>query len=411
MTRPVQPLADARLMRVADRYPVTFVRGEKAHLYDEDGKEYLDFFAGISVAALGHAHPRVTEAVAAQVADLVHVSNFFYTRPQAELAERLCGLLGWSDGKVFFTNSGAESNECAIKLVRKWSRSKFSPDRYETIAAHGSFHGRTFETLAATGQPAKWEPFSPLPPGFVHVPYNDARAIEAAIGDRTAAVLLEPILGEGGVWVPTDDYLPAVRRICDSHDLAFIADEVQTGFGRTGKWFAFQHAGTTAVPNVITLAKALGNGLPVGACVARGELAETFGPGDHGSTFGGGPVVCAAALAVIDVIDKEGLVERAAQLGEYLQGSLRTLADRHALVTEVRGKGLLIAMQLHQEVARDVVSRALEAGLVINDVSPSAVRLAPPLIVSENDCDRAVQILDRVLSDSEKTEVKGAEKG
>lgn len=420
----IQALSDARQMRVARRYPVTFVRGRGAHLYDDEGNEYLDFFAGIAVTGLGHAHPRVTEAVAKQVAELVHVSNYFYTRPAAELAERLCELLGFKDGRVFFTNSGAESNECAIKVVRKWSRDKYGPERYETIAALGSFHGRTFETLAATGQPKKWEPFSPLPPGFVHVPYDDSSAIEAAISDRTCSVLLEPVLGEGGVIVPSDRYLPAVRKVCDARNLAFIADEVQTGFGRTGEWFGFQHGGfgglagpfgespssaragvppkSTAVPDVISLAKALGNGLPIGACVARGEMAEAFGPGDHGSTFGGGPVVCSAALAVIDVMEKEGLVERARLLGEYLQGSLRKLVDLHPLAAGVRGRGLLIALQLSEEVARDVTTRALKAGLVINDVAPSAIRLAPPLIVTEEDCDRAVQILDQVLTDAEK---------
>lgn len=390
------------LMQTAERYPITFVRGEGMHLYDDSGKKYLDFLAGIAVTCLGHAHPRVTEAVTKQASDLLLVSNYFYTRPQAELAERLCALLGWEDGKVFFANSGAEANECAIKLVRKWSRSKFSPDRYEMIAANGSFHGRTLETLAATGQPAKWEPFVPLPPGFIHVPFNDAGAIEAAITDRVSSVLLEPILGEGGVVIPDDSYLPDVRRICDSRNLAFVADEIQTGIGRTGEWFAFQHHGSSAVPDVITLAKALGNGLPIGACVARGELASTFGRGDHGTTFGGGPVVCAAALAVIEVIEKEGLVARAAHMGNYLQKSLRQLVAGHPLATEVRGRGLLIALQLSQENARDVVTKALDAGLVVNDVSPSAVRLVPPLIVSEQDCDRAVEILDEVLSELEK---------
>lgn len=396
----VQEISEARLMRTALRYPVTFVHGRGAHLYDEEGKEYLDFFAGIAVAALGHAHPKVAAAVSSQAGELVHVSNHFYTQPAAELAERLCELLGWRDGRVFFTNSGAESNECAIKVVRKWSRDKYSPERYETIAAHGSFHGRTFETLAATGQPKKWEPFSPLPPGFVHVPYDDAPAIESAVTGGTSSVLLEPVLGEGGVIVPADEYLPAVRKVCDRHDLAFIADEVQTGFGRTGEWFAFQHS--AAVPEVISLAKALGNGLPIGACVARGELAEAFGPGDHGSTFGGGPVVCAGALAVLDVIEEEGLVERSRELGEYLQQSLRNLVESHPLVTDVRGKGLLIAVQLTKSTARDVATRALGKGLVINDVGPSALRLSPPLIVSEEDCDRAVEILDKVLNEAEK---------
>lgn len=397
-----QALADARIMKTANRYPVTFVRGKGAYLYDSNGKEYLDFFAGIAVTALGHAHPRVAEAVAKQSADLVHTSNHFYTGPQAELAERLCGLLGWEDGRVFFTNSGAESNECAIKIVRKWSRAKFSPHRYETIAANGSFHGRTLETLAATGQPAKWEPFVPLPPGFVHVPFDDAPAIEAAIGSRTSSVLLEPILGEGGVWVPGDDYLPAVRKICDSHTLAFIADEVQTGLGRTGTWFGFQHAGTTAIPDVISLAKALGNGLPIGACVARGEFAETFGPGDHGTTFGGGPVVCAAALAVIDVIDREGLVKNAANLGMYLQDALKEMVEKHPSISGIRGKGLLIALQLSKDIAREVATRALEDGLVINDVTPSALRIAPPLIVSKRECDRAIETIDRMITQMEK---------
>lgn len=389
-------LADARLMNTYRRFPVTFVRGEGVHLYDDAGRRYLDFVAGIAVIALGHSHPKVAEAVAKQAALLTHVSNLYYTEPMVRLAERLCGLLGWKDGRVFFANSGAEANECAIKLVRKWSRQRFSPERFITVAALGSFHGRTLETLAATGQPQKWEPFHPLPPGFVHVPYDDASALEAAITSQTSSVLLEPILGEGGVVVPAGDYLPAVRKICDAHDLAFIADEVQTGLGRAGQWFAFQESG--AVPDVITLAKALGNGLPLGVCAARGEPAEAFEPGDHATTMGGGPVVCAAALAVLDVIEEEDLVARARVTGEHLRRGLLSLVERHPLAAEVRGRGLLLALQLSADAAREVTTGALSRGLLVNDVTPSAVRLCPPLVVGEGECDEAVEVLDGVLA-------------
>lgn len=391
-----QARAGAVLMNTYRRFPVTFVRGEGVHLYDDAGRRYLDFVAGIAVTALGHSHPRVAEAVAKQGALLTHVSNLYYTEPMVRLAERLCGLLGWKDGRVFFANSGAEANECAIKLVRKWSRQRFSPDRFVTVAALGSFHGRTLETLAATGQPQKWEPFHPLPPGFVHVPYDDAAALEAAITSQTSSVLLEPILGEGGVVVPAGDYLPAVRKICDAHDLAFIADEVQTGLGRAGQWFAFQESG--AVPDVITLAKALGNGLPLGVCAARGEPAEAFEPGDHATTMGGGPVVCAAALAVLDVIEEEDLVARARVTGEHLRRGLLSLVERHPLAAEVRGRGLLLALQLSADAAREVTTGALSRGLLVNDVTPSAVRLCPPLVVGEGECDEAVEALDGVLA-------------
>jgi predicted acetylornithine/succinylornithine family transaminase len=382
------------------RWPVTFVAGEGMRLTDDRGRTYLDFVAGVAVNALGHAHPAVTEAVARQASTLVHVSNLYYTAPMAELAERLTGLLGWEGGRVFFCNSGAEANECALKLVRRWSRSRApvggTPGTV-TIAAIGSFHGRTFETLAATGQPAKWEAFGPLPGGFVHVPFGDADALEAAAGPSVSAVLLEPVQGEGGIVVPPDGYLEQARVICDAHAMAFVADEVQTGLGRTGAWFA--SAG--AAPDVVTLAKALGGGLPLGACVARGEFAEAFRPGDHATTLGGGPVVCAAALAVLDTIEQEGLVEHAARVGAHLARRLQGLVERHAVATGVRGRGLLLGLQLAGDVARDVVGRALERGLLVNDVTTSTVRLCPPLIVSEADCDEAVSILDEVLTTTE----------
>jgi acetylornithine aminotransferase len=334
----------------------------------------------------------VTEAVARQAGRLVHTSNLYYTEPMADLAARLTALLGWPDGRVFFANSGAEANECALKVVRK-----ALPGRPETIAAWGSFHGRTMQTLAATGQPAKWEAFRPLPPGFVHVPYDDAAAIGAAVSGATAAVLLEPVQGEGGVVVPGEGYLPEVRSLCDEHGLALVLDEVQTGLGRTGEWFGFQAYGERAVPDVISLAKALGNGFPIGACVARGRYATAFGPGDHATTMGGGPVVCAAALAVLDTIERDGLVERARKVGDYLREGLAGLVERHGLAVAVRGRGLLLALQLGSDSARDVAMAALSEGLLINDVAPSVLRLCPPLTIGEAACDEALDILAKVL--------------
>lgn len=386
---------DVHLMQTYRRQPVRFVRGERMYLYDSEGKSYLDFVAGIAVTALGHAHPSVTEAVAKQSAALVHTSNLYYTEPMVRLSERLCELLGWADGKVFFCNSGAEANECAIKLARKWSRTRFGPHRYGTIATLGSFHGRTLETLAATGQPAKWEQFTPLPPGFTHVPFDDSSAIEAAITSTTCSVLLEPVQGEGGVIVPGESYLPSVRKICDASQLLFIADEVQTGLGRTGKWFGFQHQ--DAIPDVITLAKALGNGLPIGACIARGDAAGAFVFGDHATTLGGGPVLCAAALAVLAVMEEQDLVANAARVGAYLKTTLQGLGY------EVRGQGLLIAIALQRGKASEVVDRCRINGLLVNEVGPAVIRLCPPLIVSKQDCDIAVGILDEVLTDLEVT--------
>lgn len=377
------------------RLPVTFVRGEGARLFDDQGGEYLDFVAGIAVTALGHAHPAVTEAVAKQAARLVHTSNLYYTEPSGRLAEMLCSKLGWPDGKVFFANSGAEANECAIKLVRRWARENHGPQHFGLIAANGSFHGRTLATLAATGQPAKWEPFGPMPPGFTHVAYNDAGALEDALDGSHSGVLLEPVQGEGGVVVPSGGYLGSVREICDAHGMAWVSDEVQTGLGRTGRWFGFEHSG--AVPDVVTLAKALGNGLPIGACVARGELAEAFQAGDHATTVGGGPVICAAALAVLQTIEEQDLVAHAAAVGAELKASLRELASRHDLIFGVRGEGLLLGLQLSDEVAADVVGKALAKGLLVNNVAPSVVRLCPPLIVERQQCETAVDILDEVF--------------
>jgi acetylornithine/N-succinyldiaminopimelate aminotransferase len=393
---PIQQLADARTMPTYKRLPVTFTRGEGVRLFDDTGRGYLDCVAGIAVNALGHAHPAVTEAIASQASRLTHTSNLYYTGPMAELADRLCRLLGWEDGRVFFANSGAEANECALKLVRRWAGNRFGPERFGTIAAFGAFHGRTLQALAATGQPAKWKPFHPLPGGFTHVEYDNPAALADAVTGRESSVLLEPVQGEAGVIVPAGGYLPFARKLCDDHQMALILDEVQTGIGRTGDWFAFQHSG--AVPDVITLAKALANGLPIGVCAARGEWAEAFSAGDHATTMGGGPVVCAAALAVLDTIEKEGLVESARRVGEYLKGKLEELATRHPGVTEVRGRGLLLAVQFDSDCAADVVLECLNRGLLVNNVSPSAVRLSPPLILTTSDCDEAAATLDDALN-------------
>jgi acetylornithine/N-succinyldiaminopimelate aminotransferase len=396
MSPEIAGLADRRTMPTYKRLPVTFVRGEGMRLFDDSGRGYLDFVAGIAVNALGHSHPAVVSAIAEQSSKLIHTSNLYYTGPMAELADRLCGLLGWDDGRVFFANSGAEANECALKLVRRWAGDRYGANRYGTIAAHGAFHGRTLETLAATGQPAKWKPFLPLPVGFTHVEFDHPAALEDAITGAESSILLEPVQGEAGVVVPSDGYLPFARTLCDEHNIALILDEVQTGFGRTGEMFAFQHTG--AVPDVITLAKALGNGLPIGACVARGEFAEAFQAGDHATTMGGNALACAVALAVVDAIESEGLVANSRETGAYLKQGLEGLAGRHPAITKVRGRGLLLALQLDSECASDAVLACLERGLLVNNVTPSALRLCPPLILTKSDCDEAVGILDEVLT-------------
>ena len=382
-------------MNVYGRQPVAFVRGEGALLWDTDGKRYLDFLAGIAVMSVGHSHPKVVEAIREQAGTLTHVSNLFYTEPQAILAERLHDLLGW--GKVFFSNSGAEANECALKLARRWARARGSADRSGIVVALGSFHGRTFTTLAATGQPHKHEPFAPLPAWFTYVPLNDEDALDEAVGDETTAVLLEVVQGEGGVRLATPEYLTAARKFCEERGAALIFDEVQTGLGRTGKWFAFQHY--DIAPDIVTLAKALGGGLPIGACIARDDVADAFKPGDHATTFGGGPVPCAAALAVLDVIETEGLVARAAEAGEKLIAALASATTGNRAVAEIRGLGLLIAVELTGDWAAEIVGKALAKGLIVNNLAPNAIRLAPPLIVSDDQIEQAVVILAGILSE------------
>ena len=378
-------LADRYLMQTGRRLPVTFVRGSGARLYDEEGREYLDFVAGIAVNSLGHAHPDVVAAVAEQASRLVHASNLYFTRPQAELARRLVELAFPS--RVFFCSSGAEANEAAIKLARKWGH-RHRNGAHEIITALGSFHGRTLAAVTAGGQHKYSDPFAPLPAGFVHVPYSDIDAIKQATNERTVAVMLEPVMGEIGVIPPSPGYLRAVRDWCDERDLLLILDEVQTGVARTGRWFAHQHSGVT--PDVMTLAKGLGGGVPIGACLAD-PRADVFEPGDHGSTFGGNPLACAAALAVLHVIERDGLVGHAAEMGELLHASLQDLGAK-----EVRGLGLMQAFEFAEPKAKAFQQACLESGLVVNAVDDHTVRLVPPLIVTPADIDQAHAVMKKV---------------
>lgn len=367
---------------------VTFVRGEGTVLWDDRGRRYLDFLAGVGVTSLGHAHPAVAAAVAEQAATLVHVSNLFATTVGPEVATTLDRLIGGPAGKVFFANSGAEANECALKLARKWG----GRGRYVVVSAYGSFHGRTLATLHATGQPQKHEAFQPLPEGFRHVAWSDLGALEAAMSPDVAAVMLECVQGEGGVRVPADGYLPGVRRLCDERGVLLIVDEVQTGLGRTGRWFAFQHAGIE--PDVVTVAKALGNGIPIGACWARDDVADAFEPGDHATTFGGQPLAASAARAVLAEMERLDVPSLAAAAGGRLAKGLESLPG----VASVRGRGLLLAAELAAPgTAADVAARALEGGLVVNAVTESALRLEPSLLVTDDEIDEAVGLLGEVL--------------
>ena len=368
---------------------VRMVRGEGCQLWDEDGNEYLDFLAGIAVVSLGHANPEIADAIAEQARTLVHVSNLYGTVPGTDVAITLDRLLG-GGGQIFFTNSGAEAIECAIKLARKWG----GHGRYGVVSAYGSFHGRTLGALHATGQPAKWEGFQPLPEGFRHVAWNDLAALEAAIDPTVAAVLLEPIQGEGGVHPATAEYFERVRRLCDERGLLMIVDEIQTGLGRTGEWFGFQHFGVE--PDVVTMAKALGNGMPIGACWAKRDVAAVFQPGDHGTTYGGQPLAASAARATLEILERVN----APQLAERAGAEFRHLLEAVEGVIQVRGLGLLLAAELAVGLdAKAVASDLLQRGLIVNAVSPTALRFAPPLIVSETEIAQAVDLLSAVLAD------------
>jgi acetylornithine aminotransferase/acetylornithine/N-succinyldiaminopimelate aminotransferase len=371
-------------MHTYARKPVMFVRGEGMRLYDDDGREYLDFVAGIGAVNLGHSHPAVVEAVREQIGRLTHVSNLYHVEHRDELARDLVTLHG-GDARVFFCNSGAEANEGAIKLARKWGRARRGPTCHEIVTAERSFHGRTLATLAATGQPSKQEAFAPLPAGFSHVPLNDIAALEAAISDATCAVLLEPVQGEGGVFPCDPGYLAAARALCDAHGVLLMFDEVQTGMWRTGSAFAWQLYGVR--PDVMCLAKALANGLPIGAVVATSDVADAFSPGDHGSTFGGGPVVCTAARACLSALQAERLGDHAVESGEYLRARLRSFATDTGAVADVRGAGLMNAVEFAQPVAAEIASKALARGLVLNSIGTHILRILPPLVCGRPEID------------------------
>jgi acetylornithine/N-succinyldiaminopimelate aminotransferase len=380
------------------RPQIEFVRGEGVRLWDVHGREYLDFLGGIAVVAAGHAHPKVVAAVAGQLATLGHTSNLYFTGPQVDLAERLVGRFG-GRAKVFLSNSGAEANEAAIKVARRWARAKRGDRAVGIVATEGGFHGRTLGTLAATGKPSIREPFEPLPPGFSHVPFGDAGALAAAIGPETAAVLLEPIQGEAGIRVPPAGYLAAAREITTAAGVLLIVDEIQSGMGRTGRFFAHEHAGIR--PDVVTMAKALGSGYPIGATIAVDEVASAIRPGDHGSTFGGNPVACAAALATLDVIEPllDGHVDR---MATRLRGGLEGLCERIGTGATLRGSGLWYALDLGERTpagAREAALAALGRGLVVNPVTETALRLAPPLVIEEADIDEGLLRLTGALQE------------
>jgi len=382
------------LMETYKRLPVSFVRGEGAYLEDTTGKKYLDGLTGLAVCGLGHAHPKVTEALRAQAGMLLHTSNLYAIPLQTQLAERLCKLSGMD--AVFFGNSGAEANEAAIKIARLHGQQK----KIQTpviVAMDDSFHGRTMATLTATGNRKVHAGFEPLLSGFVRAPFNDVAAIEQ-IGNNNSdvvAVMVEPILGEGGIVIPQAGYLEGLRRICDEHDWLLILDEVQTGNGRTGAFFAYQHS--TILPDIVTTAKGLGNGIPIGACLARGQAAALFQPGNHGSTVGGNPLACAAALAVLDVLDCDELFDRAIVLGERITTGLRERLRGNNAVTDIRGAGLMIAIEL-RDACPHLVTSALQLGLLLNVTKDNIVRLLPPLTLSDAEADELVELTSQVIN-------------
>jgi acetylornithine aminotransferase len=363
---------------------LVLVRGEGARVWDADGKEYVDLLGGIAVNALGHAHPALVAAVTDQLTTLGHVSNFFTSAPQVELAERLLSLIA-AEGRVFLTSSGTEANEAAFKLSRRTGRTHL-------VAAEAAFHGRTMGSLALTSKEAYRSPFEPLPGDVTFVPYGDEDALARVVSDETAAVILEPIQGEAGVVVPPADYLTAARAITRDHGALLWLDEVQTGIGRTGEWFA----GNVADADVVTVAKGLGGGIPIGACVALGDAATLLQPGNHGTTFGGNPVACAAALAVLDTIEKDGLLEHATATGERLRAGL----DADERVTEVRGRGLLVGLDLSRPLSAEVAAAALKHGFIVNNPTPDRVRLAPPLVIGHDDVDAFLAAWPRILDDA-----------
>ncbi len=386
--------ADRFMFKTYKRFPITLVKGDGCRVWDENGREYIDFVGGIAVCALGHSSPIVSKALYEQSKKLVHVSNLFYTQPQTELAQILVEN-SFAD-RVFFCNSGAEANEAAIKLARRYSKEKFGSGRHSIITMHNSFHGRTMATLSATGQEKIRVGFDPLLEGFRYVPFNDLGNLGSAIDGSVCAVMLEPIQGEGGVVLPDPDYLKGVREICREHDILFILDEIQVGMGRTGRLFAYQHFGIT--PDIMTLAKALGNGLPIGAMLAIEELADAFGRGSHATTFGGTPLITAGALAVVKSLVNEGWTEKARDMGAYFKNQLINLQQKHSIIKDVRGLGLMLGLSLDREGA-GIVSTCMERGFLINCVQERVLRFVPPLIMGKEEIDLLINCLDEIFKE------------
>lgn len=392
MSQHIMNRADKVIAKTYKRFPVVIKKGKGCSLWDTEGKKYMDFVSGIAVCNLGHAHPKVAEALSKQADVLLHVSNLYYTEPQIELAYRLTEN-SFAD-RVFFCNSGAEANEAAIKLARKYFKDKGESERYRIVTMEKSFHGRTMATLSATGQDKIKKGFEPLLEGFDYIPFNDIDALRKSIDPSTCAVLLEPIQGEGGVRCPDPDYLKAVRRLCDETDVLLIFDEIQTGMGRTGKFFAYEHFGIE--PDIMTLAKALANGLPIGAMLAREEVAEAFGPGAHASTFGGTPIITVASVQVLKVLLEENLIHHCAKMGAYFKERLSGLKAKHESIVDVRGMGLLLGMKLKIE-GDTIVNSCMEKGFLINCIQGNILRFIPPLIVEKEEIDALVVCLDEML--------------
>ena len=388
----VAALTDKFIAKTYARTPLALVKGRGVKVWDADGKEYLDFLAGIAVNSFGHCHPAIVKAIKQQTQTLMHVSNLYHMQPQSELARELCRN-SFAD-RVFFCNSGAEANEAAIKLARRYGQEKLG-GKYEIISTHNSFHGRTLATLTATGQEKIRAGYDPLPAGFRQVPFNKLEPMEAAIDEKkTVAILIEPIQAEGGVNMPNETYMLGLREICDQRRILLIFDEVQTGMGRTGKLFGYENFGVK--PDIMTLAKALGGGLPLGAMLAREEVANSFGPGSHASTFGGNPVSCAAGLAVMQLL-KSGVLKNCVQMGKYFVKGLEALKKRFPFIREIRGKGLLIGVELEIEGSKIAEACMLE-GLLINCTAAKVLRFVPPLTIKKNEIDRGLAILEKVLA-------------
>ncbi len=393
MTDKIMQTADQVIAATYKRLPIVLERGEGCTVWDTQGRRYIDFLSGIAVCNLGHAHPRIADVLARQARQLVHVSNLYYTIPQTELARMLVEQ-SFAD-RVFFGNSGAEANEAAIKLARKYFNDNGSPERFRIVSMEQSFHGRTMATLSATGQDKIKKGFDPVLDGFSFVPFNDIDALKSAIDDHTCAVMLEPIQGEGGIRCPDPDFLQQVRQLCDQRGVLMILDEIQTGMGRTGKLFAHEHFGVT--PDIMTLAKALANGLPIGAMLATEKVAAAFGYGAHASTFGGTPLVTAAALETLKTMGEENIVDRARETGSYFKDVLKQLKQRHNCIVEVRGKGLLLGIQLNGP-ADELVPVFMKKGFLVNCVQGDTLRFVPPLIIQKNEIDALIRCLDEVLT-------------